>query len=160
MSPIAKSLGATPLKPEESTNINLGIVLNPIENLNATIDVYQVVVRNRLIDSGYAEGATAANALAAGGIVLPSTATYISTNYLQNAADTRTRGADIAASYRTDFEQYGVIDWSVSANINDTKLLRVATAGWPSRDQRTARCVAHERDSQVQSDRRWDLAQG
>ncbi len=128
LSPIAKSLGATPLKPEESTNINLGIVLNPFENLNATIDVYQVVVRNRLIDSGYAEGATAANALAAGGIVLPSTATYISTNYLQNAADTRTRGADIAASYRTAFDQFGIIDWSVSANINDTKLLRVATA--------------------------------
>ena len=128
LSPIAKSLGATPLKPEESTNINLGIVLNPFENFNATIDVYQVVVRNRLIDSGCAEGATAADALAAGGIVLPSTATYISTNYLQNAADTRTRGADIAASYRTDFQQYGIIDWSVSANINDTKLLRVATA--------------------------------
>ena len=127
LSPIAKSLGATPLKPEESTNINLGIVLNPIENLNATLDVYQVVVRNRLIDSGYAEGATAADALAAGGIVLPSTATYISTNYLQNAADTRTRGADLAASYRTDFQQYGIVDWSVSANLNDTKLLRVAT---------------------------------
>ena len=64
---------------------------------------------------------------AAGGIVLPSTATYISTNYLQNAADTRTRGADIAASYRTDFQSYGVIDWSISANINSTALLRVAT---------------------------------
>lgn len=127
LSPIAKSLGATPLKPEESTNINLGIVLNPLENLNATIDVYQVVVRNRLIDSGYAEGAAAADALAAGGIVLPSTATYISTNYLQNAADTRTRGADLAASYRTDFQQYGNIEWTVSANLNDTKLLRVAT---------------------------------
>jgi iron complex outermembrane receptor protein len=127
LSPIAKSLGATPLKPEESTNVNLGIILNPIENLNATIDVYQVVVRNRLIDSGYAEGATAADALAAGGIVLPSTATYISTNYLQNAADTRTRGADIASSYRTNFEQYGIVDWSISANINDTTLLRVAT---------------------------------
>ena len=127
LSPIAKSLGATPLKPEESTNINLGIVLNPMENLNATLDVYQVVVRNRLIDSGYAEGATAADALAAGGIVLPSTATYISTNYLQNAADTRTRGADLAATYRTDFEPYGIVDWSVSANFNDTKLLRVAT---------------------------------
>lgn len=120
-------MGATPLKPEESTNINLGIVLNPIENLNATVDVYQVVVRNRLIDSGYAEGAAAAAALTAGGIVLPSTATYISTNYLQNAADTRTRGADIAASYRTDFQSYGVVDWSISANINDTQLLRVAT---------------------------------
>jgi len=127
LSPIARNLGATPLKPEESTNINLGIVLNPIENLNATVDVYQVVVRNRLIDSGYAEGAAAAAALTAGGIVLPSTATYISTNYLQNAADTRTRGADIAASYRTDFQSYGVVDWSISANINDTKLLRVAT---------------------------------
>ncbi len=127
LSPIAKSLGATPLKPEESTNINIGLVLNPIENLNATIDVYQVVVRNRLIDSGYAEGATAADALTAGGIVLPSTATYISTNYLQNAADTRTRGADLAASYRTNFQQYGIIDWSFSANLNDTTLLRVAT---------------------------------
>jgi iron complex outermembrane receptor protein len=129
LSPIAKSLGATPLKPEESTNINLGLVLNPIDNLTATIDVYQVVVRDRLIDSGYAEGATAADALAAGGIVLPSTATYISTNYLQNAADTRTRGADIAITYRTNLEQYGIVDWSISANLNDTKLLRVATVG-------------------------------
>jgi iron complex outermembrane receptor protein len=128
LSSIAKSLGATPLKPEESSNANIGFVLNPIAHLSATVDAYQVVVRNRIIDSGYASGAVAAAALAAGGIVIPSTATYISTNYLQNAADTRTRGVDVDISYLTDLNDYGAINWSLAGNVNSATLLRVARA--------------------------------
>jgi iron complex outermembrane receptor protein len=127
LSPIAKSLGATPLKPEESTNLNIGFILNPIDHLNVTVDAYQVVVRNRIIDSGYASGAAAIAALQAGGVVIPSTATYISTNYLQNAAETRTRGVDITSSYLTDFEDYGKVNWSVTANLNTTTLVSVTT---------------------------------
>ena len=125
-STVARSLGATPLKPEESTNINFGLVLKPIEHLTATIDAYQVVVRNRIIDSGYASGDAVAAALTAGGIVLPSTATYISANYLQNAADTQTRGVDVAIDYLTNFDNCGRVNWSLSANVNATSLLRVA----------------------------------
>ncbi len=127
LSPIAKSLGATPLRPEESTNLNIGVILNPIDHFNVTVDAYQVVVRNRIIDSGYASGAAAIAALQAGGVVIPTTATYISTNYLQNAAETRTRGADITSTYLTDFEDYGKVNWSVAANLNSTTLVSVTT---------------------------------
>jgi len=127
LSPIAKSLGATPLKPEESTNVNLGFILNPIDHLSITVDTYQVVVRNRIIDSGYASGAAAIAALEAGGVVIPSTASYISTNYLQNAAETRTRGADINSSYLTNLGDYGKVNWTVSANLNSTTLVSVTT---------------------------------
>jgi iron complex outermembrane receptor protein len=123
----AKILGASPLKPERSTNINFGAVINPLAHLNVTIDAYQVDVHDRIVDSGYASGSVAAAALAAGGIVLPSTATYISTDYLQNAANTRTRGVDIDVTYLSDFGANGTVNWSFAANINNTKLLNVAT---------------------------------
>lgn len=132
LSTAAKILGASPLKPERSTNINVGAVLNPLARLNVTIDAYQVDVHDRIVDSGYASGATAAAALAAGGVALPSTATYISTDYLQNAANTRTRGVDIAATYLTDLQAYGTVNWSFAANINNTKLLNVAVANGSS----------------------------
>jgi iron complex outermembrane receptor protein len=48
----ARLIGAQPLKPEESTNYNLGLVLTPVKDLHLTIDAYQIDIRNRIVGGG------------------------------------------------------------------------------------------------------------
>ncbi|MBN0329053.1 TonB-dependent receptor, partial [Pseudomonas aeruginosa] len=50
-SPAAKMLGADELQPEKSTSFNLGLVLNPWENVVLNIDAYQISIRDRIVDS-------------------------------------------------------------------------------------------------------------
>lgn len=118
-----KLLGAQSLKPEKSTNFGLGVVLSPVKNLNIAIDAYQIEIRDRIVGGATSSGSTAANALLAGGIALPAGLTSINAQYLTNGADTRTRGVDITAGYKTSLDRAGVIDWDLSANFNRTKLL-------------------------------------
>jgi len=122
----ARILGAQQLRPEKSTNLSAGIVLHPVPRMNITIDAYQISIRDRIVKGGAYNGQEAINALAAQGIlvdpsVLPSA---VSAQYFSNGADTRTRGLDIVANYRTPFD-WGTIDWNISANFNNTDVQRV-----------------------------------
>ena len=67
----AKLIGAQPLKPEESTNYNLGLVLTPAKDLHLTIDAYQIDIRNRIVEGGTASGAAAIAAMEAAGLSVP-----------------------------------------------------------------------------------------
>lgn len=118
----ARMLGAEDLKPEKSTSFNFGLQLKPWENASLDIDAYQINIRDRIVDSGTYSGPEAIDALAAAGISLPSSATSVSTHYLANGADTRTRGVDITGHYLTELGAYGQIDWELSANFNRTRL--------------------------------------
>lgn len=122
----ARILGAQQLRPEKSTNFSAGIVLHPVPRMNITIDAYQISIRDRIVKGGAYNGQEAINALAAQGIqvdpsVLPSA---VSAQYFSNGADTRTRGLDIVATYRTPFE-WGTVDWDASANFNKSIVQRV-----------------------------------
>ena len=74
----AKLIGAQPLKPEESTNYNIGLVLTPVKNLNVTIDAYQIDIRNRIVEGGTASGAAAIAAMEAAGLSVPSSVASVS----------------------------------------------------------------------------------
>jgi len=50
-SAVAQFYGARPLKPERSTNFGAGIVFNPSSAFTATIDWYQINVRDRIFVS-------------------------------------------------------------------------------------------------------------
>ena len=99
------------LKPERSTNIGFGVVLRPLDNLTATIDVYQILVTNRIVASGningqingvpFAESENVTAAIAASGLsidpgVLATGTTGI--NLFANGIDSRTRGVDFTLS--------------------------------------------------------------
>lgn len=47
----ASALGISGLKPEKSTNLSLGIVLNPLPKLTITIDAYSIYLRDRIVQS-------------------------------------------------------------------------------------------------------------
>jgi iron complex outermembrane receptor protein len=123
-SPIARLLGAQPLKPEKSENFTFGAVWNPTDALTLSADVYQIDIQNRIALSG-AISTTAPSVLsylAANGI---TNLNYSSLNYFTNAADTRTRGVDFVGTYLADFGTAGTLSTTLSANYNQNKVTQV-----------------------------------
>ncbi len=120
----AHLLGAVPLKPERSTNISGGFVLEPIDRLHVTVDVYQINIRDRIIDGGSYGGTEAINALIAQGIQLQPgiDPTDVTAQYFSNGASTRTQGLDLTADYLSSFGPYGRVDWTVAMDLNRSTL--------------------------------------
>ncbi|WP_419729368.1 TonB-dependent receptor plug domain-containing protein [Lichenicola sp.] len=120
----ARLLGASPLKPERSSNITAGVLLTPVKHLQIGIDAYQIDIRDRIVSGPGVAGSSAVEALQLQGIqVSPSlTEADISTSFFTNAASTRTRGVDLTAAYTTVFRGYGTIDWDASFNANFSRI--------------------------------------
>jgi iron complex outermembrane receptor protein len=119
--PAAIALGAKPLEPEKSTNYSIGLVMQPLPGLSATVDVYQIEIKNRILQSEQLGPNAAVNRALVSAGLSPGQAAF----YYANAADTTTRGLDLVADYRSDFGDYGRVKWTVSANFNTTKFDRV-----------------------------------
>lgn len=118
-SPGALLLGAKPLQPETSKDLSFGVVAEPIDKLHITADAYQIFLDKAIIDSAQVGGPLALLGAAANGNPIPPGATesaYI--GFFTNSVDTRTRGLDISADYRSDFGDWGTVKWSAAANWN------------------------------------------
>ena len=116
----AIALGAEPLKAEESKNLSLGLVLQPIDNLYVTVDAYRIDIDDRIMLS---ENLTS-NAVRA----------YLNANvdpalgggrYFTNAIDTSTKGVDIIGTYRWGIGN-GSLDLTAGYNYNKTTVERIA----------------------------------
>jgi len=115
------ALGAKPLRPEKSVNYSIGIVAQPLPRMNVTLDVYQIKIDNRILQSGtLGPNAAVSNALASQGLN-PQQAAF----YYGNFADTKTRGVDLVVDYKTDFGDFGSVRWTFSANHTKNKFTRV-----------------------------------
>ena len=123
----ARFIGAKALKPERSDNLSFGLVASPTSQLHFTVDLYQIVIHNRIGSGGSYSGATALEALSLGGYTVPSTITAdaVSATYYANVANTRTRGIDATADYVQDLGDAGAIDWSLALEVNRTKVTHV-----------------------------------
>lgn len=131
-SPGALANGSSPLKPERSTNVSGGIVMEPFRKLHVTVDVYQINLRDQIMPGGQVYGAQAASALTMNGFSLPSdvntwSASSLSTHWFANVASTRTQGLDLTATYPTQLGNVGRIDWDVAINLNRTRLSHQGT---------------------------------
>jgi iron complex outermembrane recepter protein len=137
-SPAGKLLGlGNGLEPEHSVNLSLGAVWRPIPGVNATLDVYQITITNRIVGSGQIVGNSSGvpvssvvnNAILASGnaidpAVLASGSTGV--NVFANGIDTRTRGADLVFDFPVDYG-FAKVDWSIGATYNDTTITKYAT---------------------------------
>jgi iron complex outermembrane recepter protein len=122
----ARSIGAQPLKPEKSTNVDIGLVLNPISRLNITLDAYRIDLRDRIVEGGTASGQSAIDAIGLAGISLPNVPpAAVSANYFTNGANTQTTGLDLVATYHSNLGAYGRIDWDLGLNLNTTSVTHV-----------------------------------
>ncbi len=133
--PAASLLGlGSGLKAEKSTNFSLGVVTH-FDRLTATLDAYQIEIRDRVVASGTlysvfnsvpvpgSEAITEA-IIANGNSLDPSAARYIGVNVFANGLTTRTRGADLVLSLPTTLD-WGIIDWTVSGNYNKTEVTKI-----------------------------------
>ncbi len=125
----ARSLGAVPLKPQRSTNGSAGFVLEPIDNLSITTDVYQINIRDEIVGAGGVVGQQAVNAILLTGAPLPAGAevNQISAFYFANALSTRTQGVDVNVNYFSDFRQFGTVTWTAALDLNRTRLHHLGT---------------------------------
>lgn len=132
-SPGARANGAGELKPERSTSVSGGIVLEPVRQLHITADVYQINLRDQILPGGNVYGTNALSALQMNGFTLPADAaswgSSLSTHWFANVASSRTQGLDITATYPTRLgSRIGKIDWDVGINLNRTRLTHQADA--------------------------------
>ena len=118
--PAGISLGAEPLKAEESDNLSLGLVLTPIENLYVTIDGYHIKVKDRITLSENLTSTAVRTWLNANGF--PDVA---GGRYFTNALDTTTKGLDVVGTYKWALAS-STLDFTTGYNYNKTKIDRVA----------------------------------
>ena len=114
-------LGVPTLKEEESNNLSVGLLYTPIENIDISIDFYEINIDDRivissklgmgispLLDQAFTE------AMATKG------------QFFLNGADTTTRGTDIVATWQTQAFT-GNIDVTFAANFTDTEVVNLFT---------------------------------
>jgi iron complex outermembrane receptor protein len=134
-SPGARLVGIDGLKPEKSTNLSAGIVLNPAPGVTVTLDAYQIKIRDRIVGSGALYGSGGAvnspavtAAILANGNVLDPTVVETGINIFSNAIDTRSRGLELVATTSSNYGAWGRVDWSAAANYNQVKVMKINQA--------------------------------
>jgi iron complex outermembrane receptor protein len=137
-SPGGKLLGlGNGLKAEHSVNLSLGLVWRPTPGVNATLDIYQITITNRIVGTGDLYGtingvlqpsAPAVNAaIAANGNSLDPDVVANGTTgvaIFSNGIDTRTHGADLVFNFPDDYA-FGHVNWSVGAEFNETAITKI-----------------------------------
>ncbi len=129
----ARLVGIDGLDPEKSTNFSAGFVAHPGGGVTITFDAYQITVKDRIVGSGSLFGSGGAlnlsavrDAILANGNVLDPTVTQTGITIFTNGLDTRTRGAEMVLTASSDFADYGSVQWSLTANYNETKVTKIA----------------------------------
>jgi iron complex outermembrane receptor protein len=131
--------GFAPLKPELSHNYSAGIVLHPEDGLQITADAYEIDIANRIVGSGFLLGSVLnpagtgqtvisqaiLNSITAHGNTLDSGISYAGIQLFTNGVNTRTRGAEMTATYASDFDEMGHVNWSFGFNYNDTAITKL-----------------------------------
>jgi iron complex outermembrane receptor protein len=131
------------LKPEQSDNYSVGFVWHPIPKLQITADAYSILIKDRILVSGFLFGEELGcgaasgcatpnvvsqgvlNAITARGVTLDSGLSYAGISIFANAGNTQTNGIEATANYASDFEGYGHIDWSVGLDYNHTTITKL-----------------------------------
>jgi iron complex outermembrane recepter protein len=116
-SPIAKALGAEPLRPETSRNYSGGVVWQPASNLEMTADVFRIDIKHRIVLSGNFTQPQVQPLLAPFGAN--------SARFFTNAIDTRTNGYDLVVNHQRPFLA-GRVDLSAAYSNNKTDIVNVA----------------------------------
>ncbi len=115
------TLGVPQPKPEISDDISVGVTADLGRFLGgrftATLDAYQIKIKDRITIS---QGLKTDD--------FPAIKALFPTNneisFFNNQIDTRTRGVDFVATYRTSFSAGTKLDLSLAASYNDTEVVR------------------------------------
>ncbi len=114
-SPVARALGATALKPEESDHLSAGVVWTPIQGLELSADLYRIDIEDRVVLSGNFTGPQVQPLLA------PFNVT--GARFFTNAIDTKTEGYDLSASYSFRPANRGTLRLSAAYNASENEIV-------------------------------------
>jgi iron complex outermembrane recepter protein len=117
--PVARALGAQPLRAEESTNVALGAVFR-VSGFSVTVDAYQIDVNDRIVLSENLTQTNVRNFLTNQGFIGIGGG-----RFFINGVDTTTEGVDIVANWSLDETPLGDFDFTFGANWNTTDVTRV-----------------------------------
>jgi iron complex outermembrane recepter protein len=120
-SPVAQALGAEPLKAEESENFSIGLVAQPTDTLDFTVDFYRIDIDDRIVLSENLTGTAVTNFLAARGF--PG---VTGGRYFTNAIDTRTEGVDAVGRWVRELGIDNMLTLTLGYNRNDIEITRIA----------------------------------
>lgn len=134
--PAAALIGTDKIKPEKSSNFSVGFVAKPSARFTTSLDVYQIDITDRILQSGNLIGQSGVairsqaviDAIVANGNVVPANLTTKQISVFSNAADTRNRGADLVLTYADAYGAWGRVDWSAGANYNEVKITRLSAS--------------------------------
>ena len=115
-SDVAKALGAQPLKAETSLNYSAGFAWSPAEKFNMTVDGYLIDLNDRILLTGFIGGDSVEKILASKNLPITSA------QYFTNIIDTRTKGVDVTANYRTIVGATGALTLNLGANYTTNRI--------------------------------------
>ena len=113
-SPVARALGSTDLKAEDTVHFTGGFALTPVEGFDVTADYYRVKIDDRIVFSGNFTGGAITALLA------PLGAT--GARFFTNAINTSTSGVDLTANYRKTMSGDRTFRLFAGYNYNQTKI--------------------------------------
>jgi len=116
----AKALGAKPLRPEASTNLGIGIAMQPTPNVSFTTDYYKIDIRHRVVLSGNFIGSDIQTLLQNAGFNGVNGGRFFT-----NAINTRTEGVDMVLQAGKDLGTAGMLRFTGGYNHNYTHVTHV-----------------------------------
>lgn len=124
---VAQALGATPLKPETSTNYALGLTAE-FDSISVTADFYRIDVDDRVysvstrdVSTDPSSGEAYENYLALSNANVAGAETIGGVFYFTNAFDTKTQGLDLVATMPFNWESGASTTISASLNLNKSE---------------------------------------
>jgi iron complex outermembrane recepter protein len=101
--PLAEENGGLPLRPEKSVNTTIGLAWRAPQNLDVTVDLYQIHIRDRIVPTGQISTDD------------PAYPDIAAVTFLTNGLDTTTRGLDLVLAQTS---QFAAGDLKLSAAFN------------------------------------------
>jgi iron complex outermembrane recepter protein len=120
----ARLLGIPLLKPEKSTNLTLGVGLNPTSNFSVTLDYFNINVKDRIV---YSSSITSSDANSTLGKILKQ-AGVKTVQFFINGIETNTSGIDYVFNYRN----IDLAGGKLSANLAGNFMLNNEIVGAPN----------------------------
>ncbi|MBB5622074.1 iron complex outermembrane receptor protein [Pedobacter cryoconitis] len=125
VNPATKALGIPALQPERSKGYSAGITSQPLQNIELTLDAYQIDIKDRVGNTGRFS-ATDTNLPADVRALFVQTGT-VQAKFFYNSFSTRTKGIEFTGSYKFLLPDGSGAAFLAGGNFQQTRLTKVNT---------------------------------
>ena len=122
-SPVAREIRIPELDAETSITGSVGFVYQPLSSFTVTTDFYHIDVRDRIIISGRLTPGDPDLPPGVGDAIISAGADKA--QFFMNAADTRTQGVDVVATWDVPFVATGDLGLRLLATVSETEITKV-----------------------------------